>query len=115
VSTKAESYLSHLYVSEQYQAYEIVLGLVNEVEDLKKQLAEAKSLTPEPHLVTLKDFELMVSMASQEYVKRAFPIKLSGKQVSYGQEPHFFLIEAFVSHLNRYEILKKPVVFDYRK
>jgi hypothetical protein len=111
----AEKLLSHLYTSNQTVAYATVKGLMDEVEDLKKQLAEAKSLTPETHLVTLKDFELMVSCAAQEYVKRAFPIKLSGKQVSSGHEPHFFLIEAFVAHLNRYEILRKPVTFDYRR
>ena len=115
MSTTTESYLSHLYVSEQHQAYAIVLGLVNEIEDLKKQLAEAKSLKPEPQLITLKDFELMLSMASQEYVKRAFPIRLSGKEVASGREPHFFLIEAFVSFLTKNEVLKKPVVFDYRR
>jgi hypothetical protein len=115
VSTKAESYLSHLYMSEQHQAYEIVLDLVNEVESLKKQLAEEKSLDPKPHMVTLKDFELMISMSVREYVNRAFPVRVSGQSVSAGHEAHFFLLESFVAHLTKNEVLKKPVTFDYRK
>lgn len=113
--TKTEGYLSHLYMSEQHEAYEIVKGLIDEVEKLNKQLVEAKSMTPAPHVVTLPDFSLMISMASQEYVRRAFPVKLSGREVSTGQEPHLFLLEAFISYLNRNEILKKPVTFDYRR
>jgi len=115
MSTSADKLLSHLYTSNQAVAYATVKGLMDEIEDLKKQLAEEKSLTPEPQLITLKDFELMLSIASQEYVKRAFPIRLSGREVSSGREPHFFLIEAFVSFLTKNEVLKKSVVFDYRR
>jgi hypothetical protein len=115
MTSEQEKYLSHLYTSDQKEAYATVKALMGEIEDLKKQLEEAKSLEPAPVLITLKDFELMMSMASQEYVKRAFPIKLSGKEVPSGREPHFFLIEAFVSFLNKSEVLKKQVVFDYRR
>ena len=113
--SKVEDFLSHLYSSNQREAYEIVLGLVKEVESLNKQLVAAKAPNPEPHVVNMADFDLMISMSIREYVNRKFPVTISNRNVSTGHEPHVFMIETFVGYLTKNELLRKPVKFDYRR
>lgn len=110
-----DDFLSYLYRGNNKAAYEAGVALLNEVEDLKRQLAEAKSQNPKPHVVSYSDFDTMITQSIREYVNRAFPITLSRRSISSGHEAHVFMIEAFIALLNKHELLRKPVTFDYRR
>jgi hypothetical protein len=65
------------------------------------------------HMVNSNDLFEIMSGAKSNYSKRALPIRISRKQVESGEATHISVLESFISYLNRANLLKKLVKFDY--
>lgn len=66
------------------------------------------------HMLTSQDLHDIVSYAKGQYPKTTLPMKIGKKEVYGSEVPHVLMIEAVISHLNRFKLLKKLVRFDYR-
>lgn len=64
------------------------------------------------HLLTMSDFQLIISNAKSNFVQLTLPAKISNRDVYANDVPHIAMIEAVISHLNRYDVLKRLVKID---
>lgn len=64
------------------------------------------------HLLTMSDFNLIISNAKSNYVQLALPAKISNRDVYASDAPHIAMIDAVISHLNRHDVLKRLVKID---
>lgn len=65
------------------------------------------------HLLTMGDFQQIVSYAKSQFVNIKLPAQISKREVYPSEVPHVLMIEAVISYLNRSQILKKLVKIDY--
>lgn len=64
------------------------------------------------HLLTMADFNLIVSDAKSNYVQLALPASISNKEVYPNDAPHIAMINSIISHLNKFDVLKRFVKID---
>lgn len=64
------------------------------------------------HLLTMNDFYLIVSNAKSNFVQLTLPAKISNRDVYASDAPHIAMIDAVISHLNRFDVLKRLVKID---
>lgn len=64
------------------------------------------------HLLTMNDFQLIISNAKQNFVNLPLPATISNREVYPSEAPYIGFIDALVSHLNRYDVLKRLVKID---
>ena len=67
------------------------------------------------HLVTHKDLFLIFSDATKFMIHTKFPMFVSKKKLETSETAHVAIMEAFVLYLNRMNLLKKLVKFDFRE
>lgn len=67
------------------------------------------------HQMDIGDMRQIVDYAKGSYIQTQLPMKISKKEVYSTEVPHVLMIEAVISHLNRHELLRKLVKFDYTK
>lgn len=65
------------------------------------------------HLINKRDLFDILSGAKSAYSNFSLPISVSGRQVEPGEAPNVAVVESFISYLNRMNLLKKTVKFDY--
>lgn len=65
------------------------------------------------HTITRIDFLNIISAASSFYAKQKMPMYISRKQMDNIETTHVAMIESFISYLNRMNLLKKEVKFEY--
>lgn len=65
------------------------------------------------HMLTNRDLFDIVSDAGANFSSQRLPMSISKKQVEQSAFRHVATIEAFISYLNRMNLLKRLVKFDY--
>lgn len=65
------------------------------------------------HLVIKHDLFGILSTAKTNFTKQGIRPSISGKQVDQSELVHLAVIESFISYLNKNELLKRQVKFDY--
>ena len=65
------------------------------------------------HVINGNDLFHIISTAKNNYTQRALPVRISRKQVDSGEATHVSVLESFISYLNKSNLLKKLVKFDY--
>ena len=65
------------------------------------------------HLLTMGDFQQIISYAKSQFVQIPLPAEVSKRDVYPSEVPHLMMIEAVISYLNRSKLLKKLVKIDY--
>ncbi|NJO48298.1 MAG: hypothetical protein HC840_01120 [Leptolyngbyaceae cyanobacterium RM2_2_4] len=65
------------------------------------------------HLLTMNDFQQIISYAKSQFVNLTLPATISKRDVYPSEVPHIMMIEAVISYLNRSKVLKKLVRIDY--
>jgi hypothetical protein len=100
--------------------------------DLREYLAKAENLrnadklaylkavfdkhftfTQLPHVVTRHDLQNIVGDAKGKFTNQPIRPQISGKEVEREDLTKIAIIEAFIGYLNRNQLLKKTVSFDY--
>lgn len=74
----------------------------------QKHLAMEKT----SHLLTMSDFQHIISNAKQNFVQLTLPATISNREVYASEAPHIAMIDAVISHLNRHDVLKRFVKID---
>jgi len=74
-----------------------------------KQL-EIKKLN---HVINYKDYLNVAGQAKSIYTTMKLPIRISRKDLEPNQVVHMATLESFILYLNRNDLLKKLVKFDY--
>lgn len=67
------------------------------------------------HQLTMGDFHEIVSYAKSHYSKAILPMRISKREVYASDVPHVLMIEAVVSYLNKFKLLKRLVRVDHTK
>lgn len=65
------------------------------------------------HLLTMGDFQQIISYAKGQYPNLTLPAQVSKREVYASEAPHLLMIEAVISYLNKSKLLKKLVKIDY--
>lgn len=65
------------------------------------------------HLLTMNDFQSIISYAKGQFNQIALPATISKRDVYPSEVPHIMMIEAVIAYLNKSKILKKLVKIDY--
>lgn len=65
------------------------------------------------HLVNSQDLFGIISNAKGSYNKLRLPLRISRIQIDSSELIHIGMIESFISYLNKMNLLKKLVKFDY--
>jgi hypothetical protein len=85
------------------------------LEHLKIIFEKHLELSKLDHLVTYKDVFNIFSEARNYLIKTKFPVFIGKKQLETSETTHVAIMEAFILYLNRMQLLKKLVKFDYRE
>lgn len=67
------------------------------------------------HLLTMNDFQGIISYAKGQYVNLTLPAKISKREVYPSEVQFILMIESVIGYLNRSKILRKLVKIDYTK
>lgn len=65
------------------------------------------------HMVTYKDMFNITSDAGSIFTKFVLPLKISCRRLDSGELKNIAVIEAFIGYLQRMNLLKKTVRFEY--
>ena len=65
------------------------------------------------HVVNSGDLFEILSVAKNNYTRMPNPVMITTKQAAPGELIHISVIESFISYLNKMNLLKKLVKFDY--
>jgi hypothetical protein len=65
------------------------------------------------HILTMNDFQSIISYAKSQFVQITLPAEVSKRDVYPSEVPHLMIIESVISYLNKLKILKKLVKIDY--
>ncbi len=65
------------------------------------------------HILTMSDFQNIISYAKSQFTEITLPTEISKRPVYPSEVPHIMMIEAVISYLNRNSILKKLVRIDF--
>lgn len=65
------------------------------------------------HVIQKHDFTNIISQASSNMSNLKINLHISGKKVDQYEEKHVAMIESVISYMNRNELLKRPVEFNY--
>jgi hypothetical protein len=65
------------------------------------------------HVVNYKDYFNIFAQAKTLYTKMKFPVRLTKKELDGGESLHIPMLESFIWYLNRNNLLKKAIKFDY--
>lgn len=71
------------------------------------------TFTKQDHVIIRSDLFGIVSCAKANFTNQRLRPNISGKPVESGDMTSLAVIESFISYLNRNELLKKNVAFDY--
>jgi hypothetical protein len=80
---------------------------------LKAMMNKHFEFTKLEHVVNSNDLFDIMSGAKNNFSKRKLPVRISRKQVESGEAANVSVIESFISYLNKANLLKKTVKFDY--
>lgn len=65
------------------------------------------------HLVNSGDLHDILSGAKSNYTNKRLPVRITRKQLDSSEATHISVLESFISYLNKMNLLKKLVKFDY--
>lgn len=65
------------------------------------------------HVVNSADLFEIVSRAKNNYTRQSVPVRITRKQVESSELTHIAIIESFISYLNKMNLIKRLVKFDY--
>lgn len=65
------------------------------------------------HVIPYKDFFLMAADAKRHYIGMKVPLKISKHEVDQNDLTHIAFLESFTLYLNRMNLLRKSIKFDY--
>lgn len=65
------------------------------------------------HLVNSGDLHDIMSGAKNNYTNKRLPVRITRKQLDSTEATHISVLESFISYLNRNNLIKKLVKFDY--
>lgn len=65
------------------------------------------------HLITRNEFSNIVSQAKTVYSNQSLRPHISGRRLDQTELPHVAMIESFISYLNRNDLTKRQVSFQY--
>lgn len=66
-----------------------------------------------PHVVNYYDYFNMLSGAKNLFIRMKLPVRITGKQLEPPDATHIATLETFIGYLNKNNLLKKLVKFDY--
>ncbi len=67
------------------------------------------------HLINSRDMHDIISTSKNNYTHFHLPLHITKKQVEGTDLPHVAVIESLLSYLNKMNLLKKLVKFDYTR
>jgi CMP-N-acetylneuraminic acid synthetase len=65
------------------------------------------------HVVNSSDYTSILGHAKKYYVGLKFPVRISRKELEQNDALHICTFEAFINYLNKNNLLRKLVKFDY--
>lgn len=65
------------------------------------------------HVIQKHEFNNIVSQAASNLTNQKVNLHISGKPVDQYEQKHVAMIEAVISYMNRHELLRKQVDFNY--
>lgn len=65
------------------------------------------------HLLTMGDFQQIISYAKSQFLNITLPASISKREVYPSEVPHIMMIEAVIGYLNKSSLLRKLVKIDY--
>lgn len=65
------------------------------------------------YVINHNDYFSVLGQAKNFYVKMTLPVRMSRKELLANDATHIAVLESFISYLNRNNLLKKLVKFDY--
>lgn len=65
------------------------------------------------HVVNKGDLYEIISGAKNVFTNKRLPLRISRKDVDQSDLPHISVIESFIGYLNRMNLVKKMIKFDY--
>lgn len=67
------------------------------------------------HMMTHHDLNDMVNYAKGQWARTTMPMEISKKEVYHNDVNYVLIIEAFIGYLNKNNLLKRLVKFDYSR
>lgn len=67
------------------------------------------------HMITAPDLLEIISTSKGGYSTQKVPMFISKRRMDHNEITHIAVLEAFISYLNRMNLLKKLVNFDYKE
>ncbi len=65
------------------------------------------------HILTMNDFQDIVSYAKSQYQHLVLPAKISNRDLYPSEVGNLLMVEAVIAHLNKFQVLKRLVNIDY--
>lgn len=65
------------------------------------------------HQLTFKDFHEIIGYAKGQYNYMIMPMRISDKEIYSEELPHTMMIEAVITYLNKFKLLRRLVRIDY--
>jgi hypothetical protein len=65
------------------------------------------------HVVSYADYFSILGQAKNFYIRMKLPVRISGKELEANDALHVSTLESFIGYLNRNNLLKKLIKFDY--
>lgn len=82
---------------------------------LKATFEKHMGMTKLDHVVNYKDLFNIFSEARGHIVKNKMPVFIGKKKLETSEATHVAVMEAFILYLNRMQLAKKIIKFDYRE
>lgn len=98
----------------EYLEKEPNLNRADRLAYLKSTFAKHLEMTKLDHVVNYRDLFNIFSVARSHMVNGKMPVFITKKKLETPEAAHVAIMEAFISYLNKNEILKKLVKFDYQ-
>lgn len=67
------------------------------------------------HLLTMNDFQSIMNFAKSSYAQTPLPMKISQREVYSSEVGNVLIIEAVITYLNKFKLLKRLINVDYSK
>lgn len=65
------------------------------------------------YVINNSDYFNILSNAKNFYIRMTLPIRITRKELQANDATHIAILESFISYLNKNQLLKKLVKFDY--
>jgi hypothetical protein len=98
----------------EYLEKEPNLNRADRLAYLQSTFSKHLEMTKMDHVVNYKDLFNIFSVARSHIVNSKMPVFITKKKLETSEAVHVAVMEAFISYLNKNEILKKLVKFDYQ-